>query len=169
MPYIKSPGVFRCPDNTTSVSADTNWYANLHTPPAYALDYGFADPGIHSHNDTVTLADLAPYRLSQIDDTAKIVLLSDAVMFWNQTLCEPDPDKSTGKGSFYFAQGDPTSPYPFVNLLGQPIHHGGMNFVYADGHAKMGRVAAIKPTGSDPYIVSGYYPTGRALSDDCVP
>lgn len=168
VPYIKSEGVFRCPDNTNSVSADTNWYTNALTPPKYAVDYGFADPGPHSHMNPATYRDLSPYRLSDLSSPADLALLTDAVLYWNQTICERDPQKTNGKGSYYFGQGNPKSLYPFVFLLGQPIHQGGMNFVYADGHAKMGKVTSIPPT-APPFSLGGYYPAARALDDDCSP
>jgi prepilin-type N-terminal cleavage/methylation domain-containing protein/prepilin-type processing-associated H-X9-DG protein len=163
MPYVKSTGVFSCPDNTKAGSLGFSSYA----PPSYNPAYGFADPGIHSNYDpsNPTLPG-SPYTMAQLDAPANLVLLSDAVLYWDQTICEPDPQKAAGKGSHYFVQGDPGSGLPFISTLGQPLHQGGMNFVYADGHAKWGRVTAITPT-SPPFVFVGYYATARALDDDC--
>jgi len=168
MPYIKSPAVYRCPDNMVNTSAEAGIGPNGHDPLTYPVDYGFADPGIHSHENYKTLVDLAPYHICQIDEPAKIVLLTDAVLYWNDTVCVPDPDKPAGKGSYYFFQGDPSGKFPIMPYIGQPIHQGGMNFVYADGHAKLGRVVGVSAV-SQAQGYAGYYPTARALDDDCGP
>ena len=168
MPYLKSTGVFRCPDNTINTTAADGFWPDLHDPLTYPVDYGFANRGIHSHEDYVTVRTLAPYKLSQIDNTANIVLLTDASIYWIDTVCVPDPDKPAGKGSYYFFQGDPSGKFYFMPYIGQPIHQGGMNFVYADGHAKMGRVVGVGPD-SQAQGYAGYYPTARALDDDCGP
>lgn len=160
MPYVKSKGVFSCPDNTKAGSLGFSSYAT----PSYNPAYGFADPGIHSTYSGVAAG--SPTTLAQLQSPSELVLLSDAVMYWNQTLCEPDPQKGSGKGSHYFVEGDPNSGFPFINTIGQPLHQGGMTFVYADGHAKWGRVTAIPPT-APPFVYVGYYATARALDDDC--
>ena len=168
MPYIKSPGVFRCPDNTINTTPANLIWPNKHTIPAYPVQYGFADPGIHSHMDFSTNKDLEPYTLAQINEPSKVVLLTDAGFYWNVNVCEPDPDKPNGKGSYYFAQGDPNSDMVENNRLGQPLHQGGMNFVYADGHARKGQVVGLKPVAQPfPWQIVGYYPTGRVSDSDC--
>lgn len=165
MPYIKSAGAFSCPDNVHNTTAANTWDENFHTRTTYPVAYGFADPGLHSREDADG-KDLSPYTLAQMQSPAKLVLLSDAVMYWNQTICEPDPDKAPGLGSHYFVQGDPHSPFSFIYYIGQPLHQGGMNFVFADGHAHWGRVSAITPTPGL-FVYVGYYPIARALDDDC--
>jgi prepilin-type N-terminal cleavage/methylation domain-containing protein/prepilin-type processing-associated H-X9-DG protein len=168
MPYIKSAGVFRCPDSTVNTTAANLILPANHTVPTYPVQYGFADPGIHSHFDFSTYDDLAPYTLAQINEPSKVVLLTDAGFYWNVNVCEPDPDKPNGKGSFYFAQGDPKSTTQENVSLGQPLHQGGMNFVYADGHAKKGQVVRIVPAPQPPpWEIVGYYPSGRASEVDC--
>ena len=170
MPYIKSAGVFRCLDNTVNTTATDGFWPGLHTKPPYPVNYGFADPGIHSHMDFNTGNDLAPYTVAQITDASKVVLLTDSALYWNVNVCEADPDKSNGKGSLYFAQGDPKSSFEVNGLMGQPIHQGGMNFVYADGHAKRGMVTPIPSTPQPyPWQIVGYYPGAKGLEDDCGP
>lgn len=163
MPYVKNTGVFLCPDNLGSRTFRIYNYVN----PSYPVAYAFADPGPHaSYLDPPAYTKLGPpFRLYQFQSPANIAVLTDGVFYWSQTVCEPDPDKPAGIGSRYFAQGDPHAVM-FASILtwvGQPIHQGGMNFVYADGHAKWGRVTTIASTG----LFIGYYKTGRILDDDC--
>ena len=169
MPYIKNTGVFRCPSNTAVTSVADSYWPGLHIPPTYVVNYGIADPGIHSHLDRHTGKDLDPYTVSQIDKAQEIVLFADASVYWNSTTCEQDPDKPAGIGSYYVARGNPSTPVDPIRLLGQPLHQGGINFVYADGHAKVGKVRSIPYDSKDMFSFAGYYQTGRAMDVDCYP
>ena len=162
MPYLNSTGVFLCPDTNGADVFDPVTYVK----PTYPVTYGFGDPGPHSvYANRPTDSVLGqPFTLAQFDKPSDIVLLADASFYWSQTICEPDPKKTGGKGSAFFAQGDPGSP--ITGTLGQPLHQGGMNFVFADGHAKWQRVTAIPPT-DPPFVLVGFYAGARASEEDC--
>ena len=169
MPYVKSTGVFRCPSNTQVSTLADSLLPGLHTPITYVVNYGIADPGIHSHMDRTNGKDLEPYTMAQIDKPSEIVLFADSSLYWNTTTCEQDPAKPVGTGSYYVSEGNPSSPIPPISWLGQPLHQGGMNFVYADGHAKSGKVTGMPYDPSDIFAYAGYYRMGRALDSDCLP
>jgi prepilin-type N-terminal cleavage/methylation domain-containing protein/prepilin-type processing-associated H-X9-DG protein len=157
MPYVKNAGVFDCPSNS-----DTLLEIENYVPPAipqgstniYRVEYGFGEKG--PHGDT----QIGPYTMAQLQSPAQIALLADAVSPWNFFNCQADPQKAPDVGSYYWTQGILDWQH-----YGKPRHFGGINFVYADGHAKFGRPALAAPD-LPPYLV-GYYPTARLSDEDC--
>lgn len=163
-PYIKNTGIFDCPSN-----ADVLFNTAYYLPPAipqgstnyYRVEYGYGDMGVHGDQGR------PPYSLATLDKPAQIALLGDAVFAWNFLNCQADPEKVNNpvesRGSFYFTRG--------INgwaLYGKPRHFDGINFVYADGHAKYGKVSRSGRTTDPDYLV-GYYPTARLADWDCTP
>jgi prepilin-type N-terminal cleavage/methylation domain-containing protein/prepilin-type processing-associated H-X9-DG protein len=156
MPYVKNIGVFNCPSNSDDLH-DTG----LYMPPAqpvgssnyYRVTYGFIVGGPHADPR------FGPWSLSMLERPAQIALVADAVYAWNYPNCENNPDKQ-GRGSWYFTMG--RNGWDF---LGKPRHFGGLNLVYADGHAKFGKPARSPVTAHDAF--AGYYPTAIASDQDC--
>lgn len=164
MPYVKSTAVFSCPDNAKAGSKGLG-FSGYQAPP-YDPAYGFADPGPHSvyADSPIDSKPGEPYKLSQFNEPSTIGLLSDASLYWSPTICERDPSKVNGAGSPFFAQGDPQDP--LMSTLGQPIHQGGMNIVYADGHARRQSAIAVAPS-DPPFVLVGYYRATRSSEADC--
>lgn len=159
MPYIRNEGVFHCPDQTTP---PMGFGAYRVYPTTYVVSYGLASPGPHAPRRISRTEEPAPYSVAQIVTPSEIALLTDAWYYWNWTVCEQDPAKAPGVGSFYFGQQDPASD---TNFVGQPRHHGGNNFIFADGHARWKPVVSL-PAGN-PDAWAGYYPGARAIDGDC--
>ncbi|MGO8673595.1 MAG: type II secretion system protein [Capsulimonadaceae bacterium] len=163
MPYLQTTRIFSCPDNGDPLfmpdlyqipaippGSATSWTS----PTAFRVTYGFADFGPHA--DATKL-----WTLSMLKSPAEIALLTDAVIPWNWPACELDPEKPAGIGSLYFAYG--IDSYSFY---GKVRHFNGMNFAYADGHAKYDQwVGASVPPG--PQWAYGYYPHARVSDADC--
>lgn len=163
MPYVKSTQVFSCPSNS-----DPLYFPDLYQYPAmpqgsatgwtsktaYRVTYGFADFGPHADLKKV-------WTLSMMQSPSEIALLSDAVNAWNWPTCQIDPEKPTGHNSLYFSHG--------INgyvLYGKARHFNGMNFAYADGHAKWCQVSG-STIPSPPDWAFGYYANARVSDDDC--
>ena len=92
---------------------------------------------------------------------ANIALLSDAVNAWNYPTCQIDPDKASGHNSIYFARGIGS-----YDLYGKPRHFNGVNFAYADGHAKWCGISK-STIPSPPDWAFGYYAKARVSDADC--
>jgi prepilin-type N-terminal cleavage/methylation domain-containing protein len=160
MPYIKNEDVWHCPDQTTN---PMGFGAYKVYPTTYVVSYGLASPGPHAPRRLLRWKEPDPYPVTVLDTPAEIALLSDAVYYWNWTVCEQDPAKAPGVGSYYFGQQDPSS---YTSFVGQPTHHGGNNFVFGDGHARWKPVVAL-PAGN-PEEWAGYDPGARAMDGDCM-
>jgi len=163
MPYIKNRAIFTCPSNSDDLPGPDNYNfpgINSHlgawwtTQGVYRVTYGFADFGPHADNKTV-------WTLSRFQSPSQIALLSDAVNAWNWPTCQIDPDKSSGGNSLYFSHG--INGYA---LYGKARHFDGMNFAYADGHAKWCGVSK-STIPSPPDWAFGYYAKARISDDDC--
>jgi prepilin-type N-terminal cleavage/methylation domain-containing protein/prepilin-type processing-associated H-X9-DG protein len=163
-PYIKNTGIFDCPSNS-----DTLFNTANYLPPAipqgstdpknfYRVEYGFGEKGPHGDQAADGI-----YTQARLDKPAEIALLGDAIFAWNFYNCEPDPAKPAGQGSVYFTRGILDWPQ-----YGKPRHFDGINFVYADGHAKFGKPRASSNPGAPNYL-AGYYPTARLSDETCVP
>ena len=163
-PYIKNTGIFSCPSNSDTLMPTGNYF-----PPAipqgsknyYRVTYGFGEKGPHGDQY------VGPWALAQLDKPAQIALLGDAIYAWNYYNCQQDPDKGSNaanqRGSYYFTRG-----ILDWDFYGKPRHFDGINFVYADGHAKLGK-ASTSMRASDPHYLAGYYPTARLDDDNCNP
>jgi len=149
-PYTRNTGIFQCPSNDDALYGPDNY-----PQPPYRVTYGFISDG--------PLADRmqGAWSLAQFNDVTRLALLCDAVYPWNYSNCEPDPRKPEGKGSWYFTRG--INGWEF---FGQVRHFGGMNFVYADGHARLGKPSPSTQPHPLNYV-GEYYPTAVALERDC--
>ena len=164
MPYVKDTKLFSCPSNSDTPVWDGyyyNWPANppgsatdFSSPTAYRVTYGFADFGPHADFN-------GAWQLSRLQTPSQIALLTDEIYGWNWPTCQIDPDKLTGQNSMYFSRG--------INgwdLYGKPRHFDGLNFAYADGHAKWCGVSK-STIPSPPDWAFGYYAKARISDDDC--
>jgi len=167
MPYVKSTKVFSCPSNS-----DPLWVPDIYNYPGtnqhtgvnwnssnvYRVTYGFADFGPHADLKTVC-------TMSMIQAPASVALLSDAVTPWNYPTCQIDPDKPSGHNSIYFAHGIKGVSGDF-SLYGKARHFDGVNFAYADGHAKWCGISK-STIPSPPDWAFGYYAKARVSDVDC--
>ena len=139
-PYVKSTGVFKCPDDPT----------NLPIPPgnnaivSYAMNDTFMGDGINNNGSGATLAALnAP---------ASTVLLCEVQDLITQITSVPDNSAgATCSTNFWsghatlnvlYATGNP--PGQSLALIGnQTVHSNGSNWLASDGHVKFLLPSAI--------------------------
>jgi len=164
MPYIKDTKIFSCPSNSDPLIWDSHYRfpasppgsaTGWNSPTAYRVAYGFSDFGPHT--------DTAPWTLAGIQSTSELALLTDELYSWNYPTCQVDPEKDTGHLSLYFSRG--VNGWDFY---GKPRHFNGLNFAYADGHAKWCQVSASTQP-SPPDYAHGYYAHARISEADCNP
>ena len=147
-PYIKSGQIFACPSfsGTTYVAS-------------YAL-YDCADPAkkkivpfsAYGINETLLAGangDGTPQiaSLASVDSPAVTGLIADNDYIYSWRQCRTS---ETGKYKKYWTMGDPVGYFYYTT---PPRHTGGMNFTFADGHAKWARGTVEKKPGT----VSAYY------------
>jgi prepilin-type N-terminal cleavage/methylation domain-containing protein/prepilin-type processing-associated H-X9-DG protein len=164
MPYVRSPKIFSCPSNSDTLwqlpwqykypavppGSATSW----SSPTAYRVTYGFANYGPHGDPG-------AAWTLSRLQSPAQVALLTDAIYPWNWPTCQLDASKGGGTYSIYFARS--INP----DIYGKPRHFNGVNFTYADGHAKWCPVSGSQ-IPSPPWYAVGYYAQARIYDDDGV-
>lgn len=169
--YVKSTGVFKCPDDPTSTMSGT--------PVAFAISYGFND---NAAGNTMTLA--------KFSSPAKTILLFEVyggnapiTAPWNGTTGDNVSPAGDGNtlgfgGSGEYATGVPsgagmsigTGTGDFQSATGR--HTGQANFEMADGHAKLLRSTSVSSGGENGADADcGTFPTvgtiGNAASADC--
>jgi prepilin-type N-terminal cleavage/methylation domain-containing protein/prepilin-type processing-associated H-X9-DG protein len=154
LPYTQDTAVFSCPSNN-----DPLWDTRLYNTPTYDVSYGMVRGGPHADSD------FGLWTISTIQNPSEIAVISDAVFAWTNSNCEQDPQKAPGVGSLYFSRGI-FDGVQDASEIGRPRHFDGMNFVYADGHVKWGKVSGATPTSGYPEYF-GYYPTARVKDADC--
>lgn len=125
-PYIKSRQIYRCPDD-----ASTNWTTPIAPATVTRLSSYYL-------NDW--LAGTLQYTaLASIKTPASVIYVSEATVnktgdHFHPFLWTADPDKAGGPSAGQF---DTVTNQTKELALTQ--HNGGMNNVYADGHAKWGQ------------------------------
>jgi prepilin-type processing-associated H-X9-DG protein len=106
-----------------------------------------------------TLADQCgpKHMASLISSPADIAVIADADLLWGSFMCAVDTNNNgrIDPGEQYWCR----SSQPCGWVYGLPRHFEGINFVYADGHAKWGK-AGPGPAGN-PCYAWGYYPSAR--------
>ena len=133
MPYIKTNGVFSCPDDSVQpLSADSS--NNLTIPRSYVA--------------TCTAEDL---MLAQLDNPTQTIVITEkwgnvdngigptGTKINNETWMEPFDGDECQAGSDNTTSGgclDPQPGYPTGMVKMASWHQGGMNSAFFDGHAK---------------------------------
>ena len=158
-PFVKSTGVFKCPDDSTA--------GNLAaTPPRYPVSYAYNTLLPNSYN-------VAQGHLAAISSPAKTILLSECVA-GTAAIAAPGEGCATNNcagqfspattGNFFFdGEGNggnsdivkgatgTLSGYGTTNIQNVLGRHtsGGSNYVFTDGHAKYLRGASVSPGGNN--------------------
>ncbi len=158
-PYVKSTGVYKCPDDSTAING-------LLVPVSYAFNPNVAKAG-----------------LPQLNASASTVLLTE-VQGATANILDPNIDTGVGHGDYspaanggdgagagYIDYSTPTGspikakyassisttvgmgnpPCSDTNVLpylNTPVHTGGANFGFADGHVKWLRGTQLSPGGN---------------------
>ncbi len=126
--YVKSTGVFKCPDDSTSATA-----------PAVPVSYGYnCQLGTRNSPGSVAASTLA-----QLNAPASTLLLGEVQ---GATANVTGPDYSSaeivlanglgGVGNPIPSGVNVTGVVPYATYTSQPVHTDGANWVACDGHAK---------------------------------
>jgi prepilin-type N-terminal cleavage/methylation domain-containing protein/prepilin-type processing-associated H-X9-DG protein len=147
-PYVKNYGIFSCPSFAGQIKGRQGNYEAL-VNPALQLKIGY---GI---NENIIGDQCGAHTLSTlVSGASDLALIADADYLWGSFICSVDAN-GNGKidpGEKFWCQ----SIQPCGWVYGNPRHFGGINFVYADGHAKFGRPTP-NPTKAVPCWGQGYY------------
>ena len=144
-PYIKNGQVFACPSfsGTTYTASFRLWAEGDATKKKIVP---FSAYGVNEE----LLGSFTPKTMAGIENTASIGLIgeNDYIFSWRNCMLGPADTKvrkywTIGSTPDYFYYQTP------------PRHTGGMNFVFADGHAKYAK-GTMNKTGSTPN--AGFYP-----------
>lgn len=131
-PYVKSQGLFSCP-------SDQDPYYSGNYPLNYKVNYGGNE----------LMFTYMPTQSSVIEEPSSIAMLADSVQIW-ATFIGMEVQDSDGVDRRYWLYSD-QQVWPY----GDPIHTGGINAIFADGHAVWsGQPSLAVP--SDP-LYYGYY------------
>ncbi len=130
-PYIKNTSLFKCPDLNLQI------YTGNY-PENYLVGYGFND---------LCFA-YTPIAQATLQTPADTALIADSINLWGTFVGYPVKE-SDGVTRSYWLYSSPDWGY------GIPRHMGGINAVFADGHAKFsGQPNTVNP--NDP-LYKGYY------------
>jgi prepilin-type N-terminal cleavage/methylation domain-containing protein/prepilin-type processing-associated H-X9-DG protein len=145
-PYVRNTGVFKCPSFAgypVNASNYYNYVKSLDKDLYKQVGYGF--------NEWVVGDKCHPRTINSLKNSpSEVAILADGGFPWSWgNVVEINGVKDT-----YWTLG--TNGWQFY---GGPRHTGGINFVYADGHAKFGR-PTIKP-GKNLDYEYGYYPGAK--------
>lgn len=121
-PYIKNTQIFRCPSDLSD-----NWMASIPRYTSYYLNNWLAAPNSYVH-------------LASIDKPASVIYVSESATnstgdHFHPWKWSPD-DPNHSRGSYVNQWDDATNQTKELDLT---RHLGGLNNVYADGHAKWGK------------------------------
>ncbi len=174
-PYVKSTGVFTCPDDATTSTTAGNT----------AVSYGY-NAGFENTNNSSGTAVGVPIALAQLVSPASTVQLFETVgastNITNQSVT-PDTISPSGDGACglgYNGQQYATGVFPNITSSATPgpgggatppfyaaltgRHTDGSNYEFADGHVKWLRASAVSagqfnPTPGDPGTPGSPKPT----------
>jgi prepilin-type N-terminal cleavage/methylation domain-containing protein/prepilin-type processing-associated H-X9-DG protein len=180
-PYVKSTGVYKCPDDPTSSKAGS--YNNTIYPVSYAMNMNLGNGGNSG----------APYTDAQFNAISRSVLLCECQGVQADVTGAGIPEGSSatsyGDGSYTLninsinggwtanpglATGllrgsDASNIRKYGDLGALGIHNEGSNFVLCDGHAKWFRGSSVSAgqnntTTDDCTATQGFTPVGKASS-----
>jgi prepilin-type N-terminal cleavage/methylation domain-containing protein/prepilin-type processing-associated H-X9-DG protein len=145
-PYVKSTGVFTCPDDPTVPLSST------YTVESYAINANFSADGqtnapkgpmltaqMNAPTVTVLLCEITGFSRGNIADNTQGAL--STVGHENSALCLPSGDCGTAAPSWgaRYATGyfnNTYFPLNFNAFAPQAYHSDGSNYAFADGHVK---------------------------------
>jgi prepilin-type N-terminal cleavage/methylation domain-containing protein/prepilin-type processing-associated H-X9-DG protein len=170
-PYVKSVGVYKCPDDSTSYNPGDG---NIWNTVSYSINDSFLGDGNGG----------SPVSLSRISAPASTVILCESqgstLDIANASGTREDYSNGatmdtkyytvgglgTPSNNYYYATGNPPGQ-TLRNLGSAPkgVHTDGSNYLAADGHVKWLRATAISPgkdavTSTDPENDAGEHAAG---------
>ena len=157
-PYVKSTGVYQCPDDPTAIARNLNGLGETDYPVSYGMNTnldggqpGGALAGQATPSSTVLLVEVQGAQadlLSVADDSTTAGSASPGVDGGDTSNGYIDYNCSgtyaTGP-SADVGLGNPPRTGPTYQRLGPARHTDGSNFVLADGHVKFLRPSAVSP------------------------
>ena len=160
-PYVKSTGVFKCPDDPTATATNLEGFSETDVPVSYGMN-----------------ANLGPATLAQVNAPASTVLLFET-QGAQADITNPAHDIGAVNGSYSSPSGNGGDSATLVGYLdwsnnakyvcgasstlgmgspsrlnnagihgpylATPVHTGGANFAFADGHVKYTHGNQISP------------------------
>jgi prepilin-type N-terminal cleavage/methylation domain-containing protein/prepilin-type processing-associated H-X9-DG protein len=157
-PYVKSTGVYHCPDDPTSITANKEGFNETDYPVSYAFNPNVAHDGIPQLTAPAYTVLLSEVQGAQADITNPY---HDAFAAGYGSYASPIANGGDGPGNggwidwitnCKYVSGDPQDmgqparqvPSQYIST-NSPVHTGGANFAFADGHAKYTRGSRISP------------------------
>lgn len=173
-PYVKSTGVYKCPDDPTAPANNLNGNGEVDYPVSYAFNpnVGIARvTDFRSPSNTVVLTEVqggVTDLLNPADDPKGLNGWQGPQHYWaspqgNGGDCNNcggwlDWTKTASGGALKYVSGGTSGkpgtmgqpPRPAVppQYIGAPVHTDGSNFALADGHAKYLRGSQVSPGGN---------------------
>ena len=159
-PFVKSTGVYKCPDDPTSTATNLNGNGETDVPVSYAINPNVPIAGLAQQNSPASTVLLSEVQGARTDLTNT---LNDPGSY--NTYSSPSGNGGDGGGAGYidWAAGTkyvsavsntiglgqpPCSNY--TNYLLNPVHNGGSNFLLADTHVKYLRGGQVSPGATNP-------------------
>lgn len=157
-PYVKSTAVYHCPDDPTGPTTGLEGFGETDYPVSYALNPNIGNATLGALNAPASTVLISEIQGAQADITNPA---HDADTAGYPSHCSPIANGGDGPGNggwidwtvgAKYVSGDPSDMgQPARNVPAQyiasnsPVHTGGSNFAFADGHAKYTRGARISP------------------------
>ncbi|BDI32081.1 hypothetical protein CCAX7_41320 [Capsulimonas corticalis] len=139
-PYVKSVAVFKCPDDSGSVTPVISYAMNGNFIPDHSTAAAISIAKLNSPASTVFLLEVSQYQSPPVSDFTHEAVSGDTVGL---------EDNLIGYSRFATGQmrniGD-TKTLPTQQMVdAKGRHTDGSNFLYADGHAKWSLPTKISP------------------------
>jgi prepilin-type N-terminal cleavage/methylation domain-containing protein/prepilin-type processing-associated H-X9-DG protein len=142
-PYVKSAGMFKCPDDPTTATAP-------FVPISYAINFGLMDTRFQAGGSTVTAETLA----GQTAPASTVMVFECQGQSFNPTglvVNDTSPAGTMDPGFWGGKFGNNSGQYAtgsdpiksIVNIPGGGVHTGGSNYLACDGHVKYLKSARI--------------------------
>ncbi|BDI32083.1 hypothetical protein CCAX7_41340 [Capsulimonas corticalis] len=144
-PYLKSTGIFKCPDDPGAANITISYAMNANFIPDHASAAAITLAKLNSPSKTVYLLEVSAFNSPNITDFTQEAVSGDTI---------GAEDNLTGYSHFATGQminnGDPHGLPTAQMIDAKGRHTDGSNFLYADGHTKWSL-----PTGVSPGYTSG--------------
>lgn len=159
MPYIKNKQVFACPSLEGTVG--TSGYPAVDYDVRYSLNENVLGRQAYQTGEK-------PVSDSFLDNPAEVGVVSDGAIAkdgsyaypWGGIACDVT---TGGKVSYYWCSSDPNTPWW---LYGVPVHFGGINVVFFDGHAKFSGKPTRNPNANPNGYNAYYYASVKVWPDN---
>ena len=139
-PYVKSQGVFKCPDDSASAKPTISYAMNANFIPDHNTATAISLAALNSPSKTVFLLEVFSKNSPDVADFGQEAVSGETIGL---------EDNLTGYAIFATGQmrnnGD-THTLPTGQMLDpKGRHNDGSNFLYADGHAKWSLPIGVSP------------------------